>query len=105
MPESRPGEGTRATSSQIEQLPAHGEWPRGATSDDTALTLLVAHHLADRDGDGDPDAFLAELTEQGKTVIYVTHDPGLAQRASHFIGLLDGRIAESSPDIRLEALA
>ena len=54
--------------SQIEQLPTHGEWPRGATSDDTALTLLVAHHLADRDGDGDPDAFLAELAEQEPTI-------------------------------------
>lgn len=43
---------------------AHEEWPRGVTSDDTALTLLVAHHLADRDGDGDPAAFLAELAEQ-----------------------------------------
>jgi ADP-ribosylglycohydrolase/tetratricopeptide (TPR) repeat protein len=49
---------------QIEQLPAREGWPRGATSDDTALTLLVACHLADRDGDGDPAAFLAELAEQ-----------------------------------------
>ena len=39
-------------------------WPRGGTSDDTALTLLVAHHLADRDGDGDPAAFLADLAGQ-----------------------------------------
>jgi ADP-ribosylglycohydrolase/tetratricopeptide (TPR) repeat protein len=62
--ESRPGAGAHATAGQIEQLPAHGEWPRGATSDDTALTLLVAHHLADRDGDGDPAAFLAELAGQ-----------------------------------------
>ena len=53
-----------ATPSQIEQLPAREVWPRGATSDDTALTLLVAHHLADRDGDGDPGAFLAGLAEQ-----------------------------------------
>jgi ADP-ribosylglycohydrolase len=37
---------------------------RGATSDDTALTLLVARHLADRDGDGDPAAFLADLAGQ-----------------------------------------
>jgi hypothetical protein len=49
---------------QIEQLPAREGWPRGATSDDTALTLLVAHHLADRDGDGDPAAFLADLAGQ-----------------------------------------
>ena len=53
-----------ATPGQIEQLPAREGWPHGATSDDTALTLLVAHHLADRDGDGDPAAFLANLTEQ-----------------------------------------
>ena len=53
-----------ATPSQIEQLPAREGWPRGATSDHTALTLLVAHHLADRDGDGDPAAFLADLAEQ-----------------------------------------
>ena len=53
-----------ATPSQIEQLPAREGWPRGATSDDTALTLLVAHHLADRDGDGDPAAFLADLAER-----------------------------------------
>jgi len=53
-----------ATPSQIEQLPAREVWPRGATSDDTALTMLVAHHLADRDGDGDPAAFLADLAEQ-----------------------------------------
>jgi ADP-ribosylglycohydrolase/uncharacterized protein HemY len=53
-----------ATASQIEQLPAREGWPRGATSDDTALTLLVAHHLADRDGDGNPAAFLADLAEQ-----------------------------------------
>jgi ADP-ribosylglycohydrolase len=53
-----------ASPSQIEQLPTREGWPRGATSDDTALTLLVARHLADRDGDGDPAAFLAELAEQ-----------------------------------------
>ena len=35
---------------------------------------------------------LAGLTAQGKTVIYVTHDPGLAARASARIELLDGRI-------------
>jgi ADP-ribosylglycohydrolase/tetratricopeptide (TPR) repeat protein len=59
--EGPPGASARATPGQIEQLPAREGWPRGATSDDTALTLLVAHHLADRDGDGDPAAFLADL--------------------------------------------
>ena len=56
------------TPSQIEQLPVRQGWPRGATSDDTALTLLVAHHLADRDGDGDPAAFLADLAEQESAI-------------------------------------
>ena len=57
-----PNVGTAA--SEIQHLPAREGWPRGTTSDDTALTLLVAHHLADRDGDGDPAAFLADLAEQ-----------------------------------------
>src|SRR5215469_2813292 len=35
---------------------------------------------------------LASLTEVGKTVIYVTHDPTLAARANARIDLLDGRI-------------
>ena len=38
------------------------------TSDDTALTLLVARHLADRDGDGDPGAFLADLADQAPAI-------------------------------------
>ena len=62
--ESRPGENADITASQIEQLPARGDWPRGVTSDDTALTLLVARHLADRDGAGDASAFLADLADQ-----------------------------------------
>lgn len=39
---------------------------------------------------------LEDLTYQGKTVIYVTHDPRLAARASHRIELLDGRIIGQS---------
>jgi putative ABC transport system ATP-binding protein len=35
---------------------------------------------------------LASLTERGKTIVYVTHDPALAARASARIDLLDGRI-------------
>ncbi len=37
---------------------------------------------------------LAGLTAQGKTVIYVTHDRELANRADAGIALLDGRIVE-----------
>jgi ADP-ribosylglycohydrolase len=57
-----------ATPGQIGQLPVREGWPRGATSDDTALTLLVARHLADRDGDSDPAAFLAEPAEQESAI-------------------------------------
>ncbi|WIG61189.1 MAG: ABC-type antimicrobial peptide transport system, ATPase component [Ktedonobacterales bacterium] len=35
---------------------------------------------------------LEELTQRGKTVIYVTHDPRLAARATARVDLLDGRI-------------
>lgn len=37
---------------------------------------------------------LADLTRQGKTVVYVTHDRELAARASHRITLLDGHIVD-----------
>jgi ADP-ribosyl-[dinitrogen reductase] hydrolase len=67
-PGKAPNANTGTTPSQIKQLPAHEGWPRGATSDDTALTLLVARHLADRDGDGDPAAFLADLAEQAPAI-------------------------------------
>jgi putative ABC transport system ATP-binding protein len=40
---------------------------------------------------------LARLTELGKTVIYVTHAPELAARASARIDLLDGRIVGQGP--------
>jgi len=62
--ESAPGAGAGITVGQVEQLPAREGWPRGGTSDDTALTLLVARHLADRDGGCDASAFLADLAAQ-----------------------------------------
>ncbi len=40
-------------------------------------------------------AILASLTQRGKTVIYVTHAPELADRASARIDLLDGCIVGS----------
>ena len=66
--ESAPNAKAGTTPSQIEQLPARAGWPRGATSDDTALTLLVARHLAEQDGDCDPRAFLADLAEQESAI-------------------------------------
>jgi ADP-ribosylglycohydrolase len=53
-----PGAGT----AEIEALPARNGWARGASSDDTALTLLVAQHLAERGGAGDARVFLQTLT-------------------------------------------
>jgi putative ABC transport system ATP-binding protein len=41
-------------------------------------------------------ALLTSLTERGKTVIYVTHDPKLAAQAQNSITLLDGRIVHTS---------
>jgi len=43
---------------------------------------------------------LAGLTTRGKTVIYVTHDPHLAERATQRLDLLDGRIAGMSAGAR-----
>ncbi len=39
---------------------------------------------------------LAGLVDRGKTIVYVTHDPRLAARASARIELLDGRIVGSA---------
>lgn len=41
-------------------------------------------------------ALLEELVERGKTVLYVTHDPSLADRAQMSLELLDGRIVNQA---------
>lgn len=64
--EGRPPTGARVD--EVEALPAAGEWPRGATSDDTALTLLAAEHLIARDGSVDPEAFLATLVDRAPAI-------------------------------------
>jgi ADP-ribosylglycohydrolase/tetratricopeptide (TPR) repeat protein len=66
--ENTPRADADVTASQIEQLPAREGWPRGVTSDDTALTLLAARHLAERDGACDPGAFLADLAEEAPAI-------------------------------------
>lgn len=45
----------------IDEVPRRGGWPPGATSDDTALTLLVADYLADRGAVVDERDFLSRL--------------------------------------------
>jgi putative ABC transport system ATP-binding protein len=42
---------------------------------------------------------LTQLTRQGKTVVYVTHDPELARRASAGIALHDGHIIRQYPPL------
>ena len=45
----------------LEALSARGDWPRGATSDDTAQLLLVAAYLVEANGQIDEQAFLGRL--------------------------------------------
>ena len=47
----------------LEALPARGDWPRGATSDDTAQLLLVAAYLAEANEQIDERAFLGRLAK------------------------------------------
>jgi ADP-ribosyl-[dinitrogen reductase] hydrolase len=47
----------------LEELPARGEWPRGATSDDTDQMLLVARYLAETGAQVDEREFLARLAK------------------------------------------
>lgn len=59
-----PWEGCRAADIPrpgIDEVPRRGGWPPGATSDDTALTLLVAQYLADRGAVVDEADFLTRL--------------------------------------------
>jgi len=50
---------------------------------------------------------LTELWQQGTTIVMVTHDPEVAQRASRTISMRDGRIVEeqASPQLALVSLA
>jgi ADP-ribosyl-[dinitrogen reductase] hydrolase len=47
----------------LEALPARGDWPQGATSDDTEQLLLVAAYLVEANGQVDERDFLARLTK------------------------------------------
>jgi ADP-ribosyl-[dinitrogen reductase] hydrolase len=52
----------------LEELPARGDWPRGATSDDTAQLLLVARYLAETKGRVDEREFLTRLAKALPTI-------------------------------------
>jgi ADP-ribosyl-[dinitrogen reductase] hydrolase len=45
----------------LEALPPRGDWPQGATSDDTEQLLLVAAYLVAANGQVDERAFLGRL--------------------------------------------
>jgi ADP-ribosyl-[dinitrogen reductase] hydrolase len=47
----------------LETLPARGDWPRGATSDDTAQLLLIAEYLVDANAQISERDFLGRLAK------------------------------------------
>jgi ADP-ribosylglycohydrolase len=53
----------KITPDQIAAIPARYDWPQGATSDDTAQTLLVARHLVDTGGQPSEREFLEQLSQ------------------------------------------
>jgi ADP-ribosylglycohydrolase len=57
----------RVDPERAEQLPAREGWARGATSDDTALTLLVAEYLAE-EGPVEAVGFLRLLSERADDI-------------------------------------
>ena len=57
-----------ASAEQIEALPPRQGWPGGATSDDTALTMLVAGYLAEHGDDADARTLLAQIAGQAPQI-------------------------------------
>lgn len=48
---------------------------------------------------------LSEINRDGTTIIMVTHDPALADMASHNVHILDGRVSNGSVDIKVAKVA
>jgi putative ABC transport system ATP-binding protein len=48
----------------------------------------------DRHSSGEVIAILEQLNEQGMTLVVVTHDPAVGQRARRKIRMVDGRIEQ-----------
>jgi len=46
---------------------------------------------------------LTDINEQGTTIIMVTHEPALADRAKRNIHVLDGQVSDGNPDMQLAA--
>jgi ADP-ribosylglycohydrolase len=68
---------------ELDDLPATEHWASGATSDDTALTLLVAEHLAGAGGLGEPTRFLEALAARGPTIPGL--GPSTTRAIEHFV--------------------
>ena len=58
----------KITPDQIAAMPAREDWPPGATSDDTAQTLLVAGHLVATSGQPSEREFLEQLSHDLPTM-------------------------------------
>ncbi|WP_239394373.1 ADP-ribosylglycohydrolase family protein [Frankia sp. CiP3] len=53
---------------RIAAIPTGRGWPAGSTSDDTALTLLVAEHLIDSGGQGEAVEFARRLSDRAEGI-------------------------------------
>jgi macrolide transport system ATP-binding/permease protein len=42
-------------------------------------------------------SIFSDLWKQGRTLLIITHDPGLAKRASRIVEVRDGRITADHP--------
>lgn len=67
---------------ELFELPARESWPSGSTSDDTALTLLVAEHLAGAGGLGEPLHFLEMLAARAASIQGL--GPSTSRAVEHF---------------------
>jgi ADP-ribosylglycohydrolase len=50
---------------KLEELPARGDWPQGATSDDTDQLLLVARHLIQANGQVNDRTYAVRVRRRG----------------------------------------
>jgi ADP-ribosylglycohydrolase len=71
----------RIDPSKILSMPTIGAWPKGGTSDDTALTLLVAEHLVTSGGAGGP-GFLELLAARAPAIRGL--GPSTTEAIEHF---------------------
>jgi ADP-ribosylglycohydrolase/tetratricopeptide (TPR) repeat protein len=71
-------------------------WAAGATSDDTALTLLVAEHLVERSGVGDASALLAAMAEADPPVPGVGPSTTIAIEGFRTSGVLPSEGGETN---------